>query len=169
MSKKEHKNQTIKSWKENPKEDRDEALNTLLKYYGDEEVFKRRQEEGYTRASFGVGPWFHMDLRPDGYIRFIDSGRIKMHKIKINDNPTMTVLPAEAIRIVGVWIFFHPNGRVVTYENIKIDAYGWKRRGPKIETIFNNEKELDKFISDYGIKYKKDKLLISGLLPYFKN
>ena len=168
MSNKEQKDRIIKSEKGNVKKDEVEALKTLLKYYGNEEIFRRRQEEGYDLASFGVGPWFHMDLKPDEYNRFIDSGRIGLHKIKIEDEPTMLILPAEAIRIVGVWIFHHPDGRTATYENIKIDALGWKRRGPKLETIFANEEDLNEFVNDYGIKLTKDKLRISELLPYFK-
>ena len=168
MNNKEQKGWIIRSWESGIKKDRDEALKTLLKYYGNEEVFKRRQEEGYTRASFGVGPWFHMDLKPDGYYRFIDSGRLELHTVKIDNDTPMRILPAEAIRIVGVWIFFHPDGRVASYENLKIDAFGWKRRGPKIETEFNSEEDFDKFTSDFGIEFVNDKLRISELLQYFK-
>jgi hypothetical protein len=155
MMEKESRNSTIeKTFKEK------------LNYYGEVSVFKKRLSQGYTHATFGSGSWFHMDLNPEKYWQFLDSARVNTFQIEGKEELGQ-FLPAEAVRIVAVWVFFHPDERIATFEYLKVDAYGWKRPGPKIETEFSKEEDFKKFLESYDIDLVEEKIEISELLRYF--
>ncbi len=127
---------------------REGAISELLEWYGDKGVFEKRLAEGYSQVSFGTGPWFHMDLQPDKYARFLNTSRI--HTSEMGE--VKNILPAEAIRIVSVWVFYHPDGKAATFEHLKLDAYGWHHPGPKIECEFANAESFQEFCQDFEIQ-----------------
>ena len=66
-------------------------------------------------------------------------------------------------RIVGVWVFFHPNGRIITLETPKEDDGVATRRGRPQEVSYTRD-ELNKFVADWQINLRKDRTPIDELL-----
>ena len=62
---------------------------SLLGMYGDRKYFQKKLDEGYSEVAFGSGPYI---TSPSGFLQK---------------------------RMVGMFAFFHPDGRIVTYETVK--------------------------------------------------
>ncbi len=128
--------------------DQQSMLKNWLCLYGEKEVFQKRQQEGYTHIRLGSGLWFHFDLNNEGYYRFLKSARIQT----FTDHNGINYLPAEEIRIVAITAFYHPDGRIATFENIKYRAHNWSIPGSRIESIFSITSDFDQFTDDFGVE-----------------
>jgi len=141
-------------------ENRNTELKDLVKYYGNKEFFRQKLSEGYLEATIGSGAWFHMDLEPEKYERFLDSSRV----LGVEMGDGIMMLSGEAMRIVAVWALYHPDGRVCTFENIKLDAQGWHRPGPKITTTFTDQSSFNQFLQDFEIQLLNERFKVSDLV-----
>ncbi len=55
-------------------------------------------------------------------------------------------------RLVGVFAFFHPDGRVATIQSWKFDGGDATVRGPREEVVYPDQAAFEKFISEWGVK-----------------
>lgn len=128
--------------------DRESALNNWLYYRGEKDVYEKRQKEGYTHVRFGGGPWFYLGFNDEKYFHFVSSSRVET----ISGPDGMQYLSADALRIVDIAIFYHPDGSIATFEHIKYRSAGWGKSGPTIEAEFSTIDDFDKFIDEFGIE-----------------
>jgi len=87
-----------------------------LNFYGDREVFEKREEEGYSQVNFGRGPWIKGE------------------------------------RVVGMFAFYHPDGKISILMTPKHDISGETIHGRRTEREFENEEEFKKFVEQWKIE-----------------
>jgi hypothetical protein len=120
-------------------QNRSKTIKHLLKYYGNTAFFREHRLQGYSTVRFGSGLWFHMDLQPEKFQLLCETTKLDS-------------CWSEAVRMMAVWIFIHPNGKMITFINLKLDINGWHCPGPKVTTYLQNNDELEKFLADFGIE-----------------
>src|SRR3989344_766402 len=100
---------------------------TKVKEYGKKEIFESRFKEGYELVSWGQSTWIHKEGN------------------EYNDT-----------RIVSMWAFYHPDGRIHTYQQPKIweeheGVEGEKhepatRYGTPFEAVYTSEADFDAYL-----------------------
>ena len=66
-------------------------------------------------------------------------------------------------RIVGIFAFYHPDGRIATFQTRKIDTGDCTMRGDPIRADYKNESEFKEYVEEHRITLGKKHSLADAI------